>query len=145
MIQVQTLERGGFHGQERYNTQDFWCAECNCWITLEDINDSGHKHFTKDTRYFGETRLAYKPYGNKDREARAKIPYNSVSNPHHYTKFKITPLDAIDEWGLGFCLGNAVKYIGRAGHKGDTLEDLKKAAWYLNHEIEQREKQEKKA
>ena len=39
---------------------------------------------------------------------------------------------------MNFCLGNAVKYIWRADGKGDALEDLKKARWYLNREIERR-------
>lgn len=38
--------------------------------------------------------------------------------------------------GRGFCLGNTVKYIARAGKKGDRVEDLKKALWYLQREIE---------
>ena len=37
---------------------------------------------------------------------------------------------------MGFCLGNAVKYVWRAEHKGARLEDLKKARWYLDHEIQ---------
>jgi hypothetical protein len=43
---------------------------------------------------------------------------------------------AIDSWGLGFCLGNVVKYIARAGKKGDRLTDLLKARQYLEHEIQ---------
>lgn len=39
---------------------------------------------------------------------------------------------------LNFCLGNAVKYIWRAGLKGDAIEDLEKARWYLAREIERR-------
>lgn len=39
---------------------------------------------------------------------------------------------------LNFCLGNAVKYIWRAGLKGDAIEDLEKARWYLSREIERR-------
>ncbi len=64
---------------------------------------------------------------------------DNVNHPTHYNLGKIEVIDAIDEWGLGFCLGNTVKYIARAGHKGDALEDLRKAAWYLSHEIERRE------
>lgn len=69
-------------------------------------------------------------------------PYNPVDNPKHYTQFTITPIDAIEEWGLGFSLGNAVKYIARAGHKSaDTeIQDLQKAAWYLAREIERLQK-----
>ena len=40
----------------------------------------------------------------------------------------------------GFCIGNAIKYLWRAGLKGDAIEDLKKARWYLDREIQRREK-----
>jgi hypothetical protein len=63
-----------------------------------------------------------------------------VNNPSHYTQGKIEPIDVIEDWKLGFCLGNAVKYIARSEHKGSKLEDLKKAAWYLAREIERLEK-----
>jgi len=62
--------------------------------------------------------------------------YNSVSRPKHYTCSPIETWDAIEAWGLNFNLGNVVKYISRAGHKGDALEDLKKAREYLNREID---------
>lgn len=55
--------------------------------------------------------------------------YGGADNPYEAIK-------VIDAWKLGFALGNVVKYIARARHKGSELEDLKKAAWYLNHEIE---------
>lgn len=65
----------------------------------------------------------------------------AVNNPAHYGG-KDNPYEAIkviDAHSLGFCLGNAVKYILRAEHKGSAVEDLKKAVWYLNHEIGKRE------
>lgn len=50
----------------------------------------------------------------------------------------------IEIFGLGFCLGNVVKYILRAGVKTpDKLVDLRKARWYLNREIKNLEKEEK--
>lgn len=55
-------------------------------------------------------------------------------NPTHY-KGDVQPIDLIEAQGLGFNLGNVVKYICRAGRKGDLLEDLKKARWYLEREI----------
>lgn len=66
-------------------------------------------------------------------------PYEQVDHPAHYGG-KSDPYEAIkviEAWGLGFCLGNAVKYISRAGKKpdADTLTDLSKAAWYLDREI----------
>jgi hypothetical protein len=61
---------------------------------------------------------------------------DTVNHPKHYggdTTYEV--IKVIEAWGLGFCLGNAIKYIGRADHKGNRLEDLKKAAWYLEREI----------
>jgi len=64
--------------------------------------------------------------------------FNDPANhPAHYTTGKIEVIDFIEDQGLGFCLGNAVKYIARAGRKdpGKTVEDLEKASWYLTREI----------
>ena len=59
-----------------------------------------------------------------------------VNRPSHYTEGrKFETIEVIEDWGLGFCLGNTVKYISRAGRKLDHLEDLKKARWYLDREI----------
>jgi uncharacterized protein DUF3310 len=58
--------------------------------------------------------------------------YGGADNPYEVIK-------VIDAWRLGFALGNTVKYIARAPHKGSELEDLRKARWYLNHRIEQLE------
>lgn len=61
----------------------------------------------------------------------------SVNHPPHYGG-EANPYEAIkviEAWGLGFCLGNVVKYLSRAGKKGDALEDLRKARWYLDREI----------
>ena len=65
-----------------------------------------------------------------------------VDHPDHYGGAE-NPYEAIkvvDAWGLGFSLGNAVKYIARAGKMGDALTDLRKARWYLDHAIENMEK-----
>jgi hypothetical protein len=62
----------------------------------------------------------------------------AVNHPAHYggAENPYEAIKVIEAWGLGFCLGNTVKYISRAGKKGDRLEDLKKAQWYLAREIE---------
>lgn len=51
---------------------------------------------------------------------------NNVNHPSHYTSGKYECIDVINDWGLDFCLGNAVKYICRAGKKdpNKTVEDL---------------------
>ena len=63
----------------------------------------------------------------------------AVDHPDHYRRDTgHEAIDVIEAWGLGFSLGNAVKYIARAGHKGDAVEDLEKARWYLDREIDRR-------
>lgn len=66
------------------------------------------------------------------------VPPSAVDNPPHYTTGSIEVIDFIEDKQLGFHLGNVVKYVVRADHKGKPVEDLKKAAWYLNREIERR-------
>ena len=68
-----------------------------------------------------------------------------VSHPAHYTVGKIEVIDFIEDKGLNFHRGNAVKYIARAGKKDPTkeIEDLKKARWYLDREINRMEKEKK--
>ena len=58
-----------------------------------------------------------------------------VNRPSHYTTGKIECIDFIEDKELGFRLGNTVKYIVRAEHKGNKLQDLEKARWYLDREI----------
>jgi hypothetical protein len=77
---------------------------------------------------------------------------DAVNHPAHYGG-EDNPYEAIkviEAWDLGFCLGNTVKYISRAGKKNvvddlinptnGKLEDLKKARWYLDREIQNLEK-----
>ena len=66
----------------------------------------------------------------------------AVDHPAYYKTGGVEAIDAIEAWGLGFHLGNVVKYIARAGHKTkDSLRDLKKAEWYLSREIERMERE----
>lgn len=61
-----------------------------------------------------------------------------VNRPPHYTEGGIEVIDYIEAKALDYHLGNVIKYVSRAGKKGDTLEDLKKARWYLDRAIEKR-------
>lgn len=65
---------------------------------------------------------------------------NLVDHPVHYNSHPsgIECIQIVES--MGFCLGNAIKYIWRADEKGSGIEDLKKAVWYLNREISRREK-----
>lgn len=67
----------------------------------------------------------------------------AVDHPEHYggADNPYEAIKVIEAWELGFHLGNTVKYISRAGRKGLKAEDLRKAAWYLQREIERCERQ----
>lgn len=58
-----------------------------------------------------------------------------VNHPEHYKVGGIETIDFIEAKSLGYNLGNVVKYVTRSDHKGNKLQDLQKAAWYLNREI----------
>lgn len=69
----------------------------------------------------------------------------TVNHPAHYggAGNPYEAIEVIEHWGLGFCLGNVVKYISRAGKKGDNaLEDLRKARWYLSRYIQKLEEKQ---
>lgn len=69
---------------------------------------------------------------------------NLINHPSHYGGDTIyEPIKVIEAWNLGFHLGNTVKYIAREGKKGCSIQDLKKALWYLQREIDNREKIDK--
>ena len=67
--------------------------------------------------------------------------HNNVNHPNHYANGRIEVMYFIEYKGLGFHLGNAVKYISRAGRKNPdkTVEDLRKAVWYINRQIHRSE------
>jgi hypothetical protein len=67
-----------------------------------------------------------------------ETPEDAVNRPKHYTQFRVEVIEITEN--LSFCLGNTVKYICRAPFKGTELQDLKKAQWYLNREIERLER-----
>ena len=61
--------------------------------------------------------------------------YGEIDHPQHYNQ-GIEAIDYIESHNLNFSLGNAIKYITRCEHKEDKLEDLLKAKWYIEREIE---------
>ncbi len=68
------------------------------------------------------------------------MTHDPINHPSHYAEGRqYEPIDVITDWELNYRLGNVVKYVSRAGRKQNTLEDLKKAAWYLSREIEAHE------
>lgn len=112
------------------------------------------KHKAKDYTYVKENKIYTIEcfYGDKEiklKELSNKICFyeedfelekkESVNHPSHYNE-GIEAIDIIESWNLNFSLGNAIKYILRAPYKSNTLEDLRKAKWYINREIEKLEK-----
>jgi hypothetical protein len=75
------------------------------------------------------------------REVRAGLDgEDQVNHPHHYTSHP-SGVECIQiTEHMGFNLGNAIKYVWRADLKGNAVEDLKKAEFYIRREIQKREK-----
>jgi Protein of unknwon function (DUF3310) len=68
--------------------------------------------------------------------------HDQVNNPRHYTSHP-SGIDCIQiTEHMGFNLGNAIKYVWRSDLKNDAIEDLNKAIWYIQREIDRRKKQE---
>ena len=75
---------------------------------------------------------------NGSEDGIAEMTPEKVNHPAHYNSGGIEVIDVIEAFGLGFNLGNAVKYICRAEHKGNPGEDLDKALWYLTRAVNNR-------
>ncbi len=96
----------------------------------EDSNKTEERHIEDSSKEAVQVPTAEhmnKMYGN--------IKHDAVNHPSHYTRGKIEVIDFIEDQQLPYHLGNVIKYIARAGYKGDKLEDLKKARWYLDRYI----------
>lgn len=63
------------------------------------------------------------------------VKVDLVNSPPHYQGNKFEVIDIIDDFGLSFNTGNAIKYILRADKKGNQKQDLLKSIWYLEHEL----------
>lgn len=98
-----------------------------------------------DGNYNGSEIRAFEPssFGGPERERPGEAlgmvegvgMADAVNHPAHYNTGKIECIDYIEDQNLGFHEANAVKYIARARHKGTELQDLRKAAWYLQRKI----------
>lgn len=116
-----------------YMEQDRDTAPCN---TCE-----GYNKFVDRNVYINSSIPDFKPLTqavkNWEYEDVFEAPREDIVNkPKHYTTGKYEVIDVIEDWNLNFRLANAVKYIARHQHKGKPLEDLKKALWYLQREID---------
>ena len=75
---------------------------------------------------------------NKSKLKKKQTNADMVNHPAHYNAGRIEVIEAIEDWGLQYHRGTAVKYIARAGRKDASkeVEDLQKAIWYLNRECQ---------
>jgi hypothetical protein len=104
--------------------------------TLEGFIESevDRMNFNMEQAYAATARPAGYAYPLENKES------DPVNHPPHYTNHP-SGVECIQiTEHMGFCLGNAVKYIWRADLKADAIEDLKKARWYIDREIALRSK-----
>ena len=88
-----------------------------------------------------DIKASYEEYTKANPVIVTTVDNDPVNHPSHYTAGRFETIEVIEDWGLDFCLGNAVKYISRAGKKDPSkeIEDLKKAVWYIERRIKQLE------
>ena len=112
-------------------------------IALASSNVPFYKDSVTDTTPKRMAQLAYeagKKYRMEGSEGQRQIEMfepksDAVNHPAHYKVGGIETIDFIEAKKLGYNIGNVVKYLTRADHKGNKLEDLRKAQWYLTREI----------
>lgn len=127
--EILTIKDGGVHpaivNGKMVNCEGLKCSECDLYKYHEGCN-SCYQEFL------------FWLYSEADPE-NEENKNDPVNHPSHYTDGKIEVIDYIEDKGLDFFLGNAVKYISRAGKKDQSkeVEDLQKAAWYIQRKIEQ--------
>lgn len=112
----------------------------------EDMNATGQKCYIGNLM----SRDCYDYWKNSDpsglvasADGVVRPAHDPVNHPKHYTDHPSGVECITVTEHFNFNVGNAIKYLWRAGGKGDALEDLKKAGWYVAREIERREKEKK--
>jgi hypothetical protein len=107
--------------------------------TCNNYADTCPKHKGWRDAKPAETRAIYAPSSTVVDPVRPEP--NTVHHPAHYNTGKIEAITVIEDWqrgwpsDLAFHLGNAIKYIARAGKKDDIVQDLKKARWYVDRAL----------
>ena len=110
-----------------------YCPNCSPKKTEEDSKKT--EEDSKKTEEDSKKLTVYAPTIKRAEEPSTVIEHDAVNHPSHYTRGKIEVIDFIEDQQLPYHLGNVVKYVARAGYKGDKMEDLKKARWYLDRYI----------
>jgi len=129
------------------------CDKCECRDSCGCNPGTLGCRFALEDKWKRDAGIKDNPY-TKDHQSADTAPMDTseqladierreaVNHPSYYKTGGIEAIDVIEAWNLDFCLGNTVKYIARCGKKSDkVLEDLQKAKWYLNREIERMERE----
>lgn len=114
--------------------KEFPCKACDNYNAY--VNYMAYKPVDTLAIHTWDDEDAFDEWDKKQYMKQTDVVNDSVNSPKHYTTGKYEVIDVIEDWDLNFRLANAVKYIARHKHKGKPLEDLKKAAWYLQREID---------
>ena len=110
------------------------CNVCEGYNKYVNRNIYINQPAAKGEDYFVPDTIAISTWDEKDYFEMTSN--NNVYSPKHYTAGKYEVIDVIEDWDLNFRLANTIKYIARHKHKGKPLEDLEKALWYLQREID---------
>lgn len=114
------------------------------WYKVKSDDEKALEEYAKGVDFLKEN-----VFGDSEEDLCKEEITSHVNSPKHYNKGKIEVIEYIEDQDLGFCLGNAIKYISRAGSKQDfegqdqiakTVEDLRKAIWYIERRIMEIEK-----
>ena len=102
-------------------------------LTIVQVDSVNEVYKMSNGQLYSEEHIKSKVFHSEDIE--------TIDYPKHYNQGKYEVIDIIEDWGLGFNLGNAIKYIARCKHKGNKVQDIQKAIWYLQREITSKEEQ----
>ena len=108
------------------------CVDCKGSKMEKGANEKMEEFLNKEDK---PTNIVEHPYDIAIEELKKKQKEDMVNSPKHYTFGKYEVIDIIDDWQLEFYEGQVIKYVARAKHKGNELQDLKKAQFYLNRLI----------
>lgn len=144
MTNIETINMANRYELARILARSEWCDRCLLSCTTEECFNHIKTWMDKECEAEenppadNEAQQEAPTERNPDKTMINNPPADNVNHPAHYNFGKIEVIDFIEQQHLGFHLGNSVKYISRAGRKdpAKTIEDLKKAAWYLNRQIE---------
>lgn len=111
-----------------------WGVDINKWVDI-------HYQIGTET-YFDAPQETPESIKSKGYAKLREAIKDNVNFPDHYMAHPsgIECIEIVEH--MNFCLGNAIKYLWRSGLKGDAIEDLQKAVWYINREIKRRENNE---